>query len=344
MPDGDADRSDTCDPGADADTDAGTGTDLGARRDPAASPAVVTVGAATVDRTYHVSNIPGADGGAYAGTVAESFGGVGANVALAAARLGRSAGLVARLGDDDVGARVATDLDGSPVDDARVRREPGTSTHCVILRDDTGKRSIVTAGDSASRLRLDDADRRYLSGAEAVFLTAYNPDPVHRAALELAADTDAPPTVFDLSGRLAELAGRGASEATVDRWVETADLFVVGDVAAESYLGCTGREAAAELRARGADRVAATSGPDGAVLADHTGLHELSAVAVDAVDETGAGDAYVAALIDRWMLSDASAREAGRFAAAAAAFNVASEGARGALATRADVESLLADR
>ena len=327
MPDGDTDRSDAPD-----------------TADPNASPSVVTVGAATVDRTYHVSTLPGADGGAYADTVSESFGGVGANVAWAVARLGRSAGLVARLGDDDVGARVAADLDGSPVDVARVRRDPGTSTHCVVLRDGDGTRSIVTAGDSASRLRLDDDDRRYLAGADAVFLTAYNPDPVHRAVLDVAAGPDAPPVVFDLSGRLAELAGRGASEPTVDRWVEAADLFVVGDVAAESYLGCTGREAAAELRARGADRVAATSGPAGAVLADHTGLHELSAVAVDAVDETGAGDAYVAALIDRWILAGVPAREAGRFAAAAAAGNVASEGARGALATRADVESLLGER
>jgi ribokinase/sulfofructose kinase len=305
---------------------------------------VATVGAATVDRTYHVSNIPEPDGGAYAGTVAEAFGGVGANVALASARLGRSAGLLARLGDDDVGARVAADLEAAPIDNTRVRRKPGTSTHCVILRDGDGKRSIVTAGDSAKRLRLTAADRAYLADADAAFLTAYNPDEVHRDAIAMAARDDVPPFVFDLSGPLAELAGRGAREATVDRWVEAADLFVVGEVAAESYLGCSGREAAADLRARGAERVAVTAGPGGAVLAGDTGLHELSAFEVPVTDETGAGDAYVAALIDRWVLGDDGPRTAGRFAAAAAALNVTEHGARGGLATDRAVEAFLADR
>jgi len=308
------------------------------------TPEVVTVGAATVDRTYRVSNIPEPDGGAYAGDVAEAFGGVGANVASASARLGRSAGLIARIGDDDVGDRVAADLDASPIDASHVRRNPETSTHCVILRDDHGKRSIVTAGNSAKRLRLNAADRSFLADADAAFLTAYDPDAVHRDALDIAARADAAPFVFDLSGPLAELAGRGAQEGTIDRWIDAAELFVVGEVAAESYLGCTGREAAEELRSRGARRVAVTSGPEGAVLGDDGGLHDLPAFDVAVVDETGAGDAYVAALIDRWVLGGDDAREAGRFAAAAAALNVTEEGARGGLATRAEVEAFLADR
>ena len=329
--------------GDDTSDDTGSGGVAHADAD-APVPEVVTVGAATVDRTYHVSNIPEPDGGAYADTVAEAFGGVGANVALASARLGRSTGLIARLGDDDVGARVADDLDASPIDDARVRRRSGTNTHCVILRDGDGKRSIVTAGDSTKRLRLSDADRAVLAGADAAFLTAYNPDEVHRDAIEIAQRPGAPPFVFDLSGPLAELAGRGAREGTIDEWVEAADLFVVGEVAAESYLGCAGREAAEELRSRGADRVAVTAGANGAVLGDREGIHELPAFEVPVADETGAGDAYVAGLIDRWVLGGDDAREAGRFAAAAAALNVTGDGARGGLATRSEVESFLAER
>ncbi|SHH26349.1 carbohydrate kinase family protein [Halobaculum gomorrense] len=336
--------ADTAVPATDTDVDTADNTVDTADTADTAAPEVVTVGAATVDRTYHVSNIPEPDGGAYAGTVAEAFGGVGANVALASARLGRATGLIARLGDDDVGARVAADIDATPIDDARVRRKLGTSTHCVILRDDDGKRSIVTAGDSAKRLRLTTADRAYLADADAAFLTAYNPDEVHRDAIAIAERADAPPFVFDLSGPLAELAGRGARRETIDRWVRAADLFVLGEVAAESYLGCSGREAAEALLSQGANRVAVTAGPAGAVLATDTGLHELSAFEVPVADETGAGDAYVAALIDRWVLGDDTPREAGRFAAAAAALNVTEAGARGGLATRRAVEAFLADR
>lgn len=65
---------------------------------------------------------------------------------------------------------------------------------------------------------------------------------------------------------------------------------------------------------------------------------------MDAVDETGAGDAFVAGLLDAWVLGDASAAEAGRLAAAVAALNCEAAGAREGLATRADVEAFLADR
>ncbi|MFC6794361.1 PfkB family carbohydrate kinase [Halobaculum halobium] len=94
----------------------------------------------------------------------------------------------------------------------------------------------------------------------------------------------------------------------------------------------------------GAQRVAVTGGREGAVLVDEAGIHELPAFDVPVADETGAGDAYVAALMDRWVLGGDDARRAGRFAAAAAALNVTSEGARGGLATRDSVESFLDGR
>jgi ribokinase/sulfofructose kinase len=62
------------------------------------------------------------------------------------------------------------------------------------------------------------------------------------------------------------------------------------------------------------------------------------------VDPTGAGDAFTAGLVDAWLLEGRPAREAGRFAAAAAALNCTGDGARGGLATRAEVERLVTDQ
>ena len=308
------------------------------------SPAVVSVGAATVDRFYDVTNLPDPDGGAFAREATERFGGVGANVATGLARLGRDAGLLARIGRDDLGDRVLADLEAGPVSTALVRRGAGTSTHCVILRDGDGERMIVTAGDSTVRLRLGDDDRAAIRAADAVFVTAYAPDPVTAEIVEIAAEDGGPALAFDLSGPIEELRDRGTEPSTIDRVVETADLFVTAEVAAESYLDRPVGEAVDALRDRGCSRGAVTFGTEGATLFDGGTTTEIPAFDVDATDTTGAGDAFTAALTERWLLGGADPEPAGRFAAAAAALNCRAAGARGGLPDRDAVRAFLSDR
>ena len=304
---------------------------------------VVCVGAATVDRSYTVTNLPEPDGGAFAHAVSESFGGVGANVATGLAKLGRHTKLLARLGEDEFADRVEADLKSGPVDDTLVRRRPGTTTHCVIPRGPDGDRMIITAGDSTKRLRLDESDENRLREADVVFTTAYVPDQVTATLVDLTQEPDGPALVFDLSGPVEELAGRGTERETIDRAVTTAELFVVGEVAAESYLDCPAADAAGVLRDRGCTRGAVTFGENGATLFTQSEETHVDAFAVETVDTTGAGDAFVAGLVDRWLLGDDSPADAGRFAAAAAALNCGAEGARGGLASAETVRTFLAE-
>ncbi|NHX36433.1 MULTISPECIES: carbohydrate kinase family protein [Halolamina] len=312
--------------------------------DAAPNPDLVAVGAATVDRFYDVTNLPAPDGGAFAREATERFGGVGANVATGLADLDRDTALLARLGDDDLGDRVLADLDAGPVSTALIRRGPGTTTHCVILRGPEGERMIVTAGDSTVRLGLDDSARPTVRAADAVFVTAYVPDSVTGEIVEIAAEPDGPALAFDLSGPIEELRDRGTEPATIDRAVEVADLFVTAEVAAESYLDRPADEAVDALRDRGCSRGAVTFGTDGATLFEADERTDIRAFDVDAVDTTGAGDAFTAALTERWLLGGVDADEAGRFAAAAAALNCRAEGAREGLPDREAVSAFLAER
>ncbi|MEZ3114728.1 carbohydrate kinase family protein [Halobaculum sp. MBLA0147] len=329
---------------SDADGSPADGVDESPVIDADESPVVATVGAATVDRHYAVSNLPAPDGGAFAETVTERFGGVAANVACAVSALGHEAGVVTRLGTDELGDAVATDLREGPLDTTRVRRGEAdeVSTHCVILVDDDGTRSIVTAGESVRRLRLDESDRAYLAASEVVFVTAYAPDTVQQSLAAWSESSSFPPVVFDLSGPLSELEGRGATPASIDRWVDRAALFVVGDVAADSYLDATGRDAADRLADRGVTRAAVTSGPDGATLVTRDDeVVGVPARDVEVVDETGAGDAYVGGLIHAWLLAGRSPAVAGRVAACVAAENCTAAGARGAHPSRDRAAALL---
>lgn len=308
------------------------------------SPETVAVGGATLDRFYHVTNLPEPDGAAYARDVTEQFGGVGANVATGLARLGQDTALLARLGDDNIGDRVAADLHAGPVDTSLLQCGPGTTTHCIIPRGPNGGRMIVTAGNSTVQLELSDAARDAVRAAETVFVSAYVPDDVTRELLDVVAESKNTLLSFDLSGPVEELRDRGTERKTLDRVVRAADLFVAGEVAAESFLDCPASDAVEALQERGCSRGAVTFGTDGATLFEGDETTPISAFNIDAVDTTGAGDAFTAALTTRWLIDGADAAEAGRFAAATAARNCQQAGAQSGLPTRTEVDAFLETR
>jgi len=298
---------------------------------------VVAVGSAVLDRVYALSNLPEPDGGAFARESTERAGGVAANVACALAALDHDSSVVSRIGNDDAGDTVLASLTDGGVDASGVRRGDDDTSYTLVLRGPDGDRMIVAGGDSVPALTLTGADREALRDADCVFTSAYAPDAVVRELVDMREDGDIAALAFDLAGPLPELEGRGATPETIDAAAETADLFVANEVAARSYLDSDPEPAASELAARGADRVAVTVGADGAFLATPSETVHAPALDVEAVDATGAGDAFTAALVHAWLLGDENPRAAGRTAATAAAQNCTAEGARGALPSRDDL-------
>lgn len=303
---------------------------------------IVSIGGATIDHHYLLTHLPERDGGAYTREREDAFGGVAANVAVGLHRLGRESTLVARLGTDERAERILSHLRSEGLVTEHVRKRPGETTYCLVLRDPHGERMLVTAGDSAKRLRLDAAAENAIAAADAVFLTAYAPDSVTRSVLDALDTTVEPPALaFDLSGSLPALEDRGTQESTIDRVLDRAALFVAGDVAAASYFGGGTETAVSRLQERRVRRGAITHGTDGATLVTPTDTVHVPAFDVDAVDTTGAGDAYVAGLLDRWVLADETPQDAGRFAAAVAAINCASAYTQPGLPTHEDVVEFL---
>lgn len=295
-----------------------------------------------MDHHYLLTHLPERDGGAYTREREDAFGGVAANVAIGLHRFGRESTLVTRLGTDERADRILSHLRSEGLVTEHVRKQPGETTHCLVLRDPGGDRMLVTAGDSAKRLRLNDAAESAIAAADVVFLTAYAPDQVTRSVLDLL-DTavDPPALAFDLSGSIQALEDRGTRESTIDRVLDHAALFVAGDVATSSYFNGDTETAVSRLQDRCVRRGAITHGSDGATLVTPTDTVHVPAFDVDAVDTTGAGDAYVTGLLDQWVLEDAIPKNAGRFAAAVAAINCRAEYTQPGLPTREDVVGFL---
>jgi len=299
---------------------------------------VVGVGNALLDLTHVVTSIPSPDDGAFATDRYEASGGVESNVAVGLSRLGHSAAVIARLGDDEYADRVLASLREEGIDADRVRVEPGESAYCLVFRTEAGERVIVGGGNSILRLQLREGDLPTLAAADVAVVSGYAPAMVLQAVLHRPAD---PPAVaFDLAGTMDELRERGYTRTLLDRTLPDVDLVVSNESAAESYLGGTESPAAA-FRERGVERGALTRGADGARLWSPGSLVDVPPADVEVTDTTGAGDAFTAGLIDAWLLRDESPGRAGRFAAAAAALNTRSVGAQRGLPERSTIEAFL---
>ena len=301
---------------------------------------ICAVGSAVLDRVFSLSNLPEPDGGAFIRDRERRGGGGAANVACALAALDHDTAVISRVGDDRAAEEIVGSLREWGVDTNGIRRADGESSYTLVLRGPEGGRMIIAGGDSVPELRLRAPARERLRAADAVFTSAYAPDRVVRELLERRRSGSIECLVFDLSGPLPELDGRGTTPETIDGLAAAADLFITNEVAARSYLNAAPERATRLLREAGARRVAVTVGAAGAYLAA-AGTDPIHVPAPDCevVDTTGAGDQFTAALIHAWVLGDASARVAGRIAAHAAATNCTTAGPRGRLATRSDLPS-----
>ena len=249
-------------------------------------------------------------------------GGKGSNVARAAARLGARVELVGRVGDDDFGRRciAATRSDG--VDVSAVSTSTAPTGFVAIELDEGRHRTLVFVPGANDELAWSAVERvlRTVGPDDLVIAQAEVPSAVllplaRRAAagtIRLFLDP-APPERVDAATL------RAAQVITPDR-AEAAALVGRAD-SSEIWPSI----AAAELRTAGARTVVVKTGATGAVLADDRGIEQVPTLAIEARDETGAGDVFIAALAVRHT-EGLGWSESVRFANVASALSVADDG------------------
>lgn len=270
---------------------------------------VTVVGSVNLDLVATVGRLPG--GGETVGDARLAMvpGGKGANQALAAARLGADVRLIAAVGHDDNADRALQLLDAGGVDLGGVRRTNEPTGIALITVDSAGETTIVVVPGANAALHLDPAE---LADSDAVICQLETPLATVVSAARAA------PAFFCLNP-----APPGpVPEAVLAR----ADLIVArvrgGARARCGTAGCRhprlGR--GGTTPERGTDRVRRP--PE-----------------VVAVDGTGAGDTFVAALVIG-LLEDLAPAEALRRACIAGAITATRAGAQPSLPTRAEVDTL----
>jgi ribokinase len=268
----------------------------------------------------------------------EALGGKGANQAVAAARLGCRAGLIARVGSDERGDRMLDRLAAEAVDLSYVRRDPDALTGvALIFVDSSGEKQILTALGANRRLGEEDVGpaREVIASTKVLLAQLEVPVPAVGLALRLAR-TAGVRTVLDpapavaLSDdilRLVDVIRPNASEA------ETLTGVPVPDVA-------SARRAAGVLLDRGVGAVVVQAGEAGDLLVTATEERLLPRLPVERVDATGAGDAFAAALAVG-LAEERPLIEAAALGNAAAALATTRLGAQAGLPRRKEVLELL---
>ncbi|MFB6604173.1 ribokinase [Streptomyces noursei] len=296
---------------------------------------VLVVGSANADLTVRVTRRPGAGETVLGTDLVESAGGKGANQAAAAARIGGRTALLARVGGDAYGelllaAQRAAGTDVAPV---IVDADARTGTAMIIVSPDGDNSIVVSPGANAALTPKDVAAAQDVIAASTVLsLQLEIPMETVRAAAEAAEGAgtrvvlNPSPTPEDLDRAL----------------LSAADPLVVNEHEARQLSGRTDgtpAEWAAALRERGARSVVVTLGGDGALVLDDSGTTTVPGVRVEAVDTTGAGDAFTGALATR-LAGGAALADAARFAVRVGAAAVTKPGAQPSYPTAEDLARL----
>ncbi|MEU8624457.1 ribokinase [Streptomyces sp. NPDC048669] len=296
---------------------------------------LLVVGSANADLVVGVDRRPAPGETVLGSDLAVHPGGKGANQAVAAARLGARTALLARVGDDAHGRLLLESQRSAGVDTTGVLVGGAPTGVALITVDPSGDNSIVVSPGANARLTPEDIR------AAAPLLRAAR---VVSVQLEIPLDTVAETARVLPSGT--RLVLNPSPPAPLPAEVLAAcDPLVVNEHEARFILGpeagTTPESWARALTALGPRSVVITLGAGGALTADtRTGDRvRVPSPAVDAVDTTGAGDAFTAALAWRLGLGE-ELPEAAAFAVRVGAAAVTKEGAQASFPTAEEVSAL----
>ncbi|ESQ77709.1 ribokinase [Asticcacaulis sp. AC402] len=301
---------------------------------------IVVAGSINVDVFLDVTALPKANETIIGKAMRQAIGGKGLNQAVACAKLGPPAHMVAAVGDDALAPQATAFLAQNGVLTDYVKGMPGATTGLanILVAEDGQNMIVVTPGANGLLSPGDiDAASSLIASASALVVQLEVPLATVRRALDVARQhgvltvlNPAPvdPAAMELM-RLADLVTPNETELM--------RLTGISDVSDASLI--TGLNA---LIAAGAKQALVTLGSEGCAALMDGALVRLPAYKVKAVDATGAGDIFNGALVTRLVAGD-GLLEAMRYGCAASALSVTKPSAN-ACPTPAEVAELMAQQ
>lgn len=295
---------------------------------------IAVIGSNMVDLISYITRMPVEGETIEAPDFALGCGGKGANQAVAAARLGSKVVMVTRVGDDLFADNTVANFVANGIATDHVLRTPGTSGVAPIFVDESSRNSIIIVKGANASLSPADlaAAADDIARCSLIVLQLEIPLETVHAAIYLGVSLDIPVLLNPAP----------ASVGLDYTRVAQCEYFVPNETELATLTGMpTGNRdevvaASAALIERGCRNVIVTLGSQGVLWVSRDGEVLIpQSTAVDAIDTTGAGDAFIGCFAHE-VTHGATVRDALERANAYAANSVTKRGTQTSYATAAE--------
>ena len=296
---------------------------------------IVIVGSANTDMVISADHFP-LPGETLMGTnFMTNFGGKGANQAVAAARLGGQTVFIGKVGNDNFGTSIISNLESEGINVSHLYTTQKTSTGVALITTiPSGENSIIVNAGANGQLTADDVRDSEEVIAEAGTVLMQLETPV--AALTEAAKLGKKHGAFTVLNP-------APASLLPHELLENIDLLIPNETEASSISGVeikdesTAMEAISAIQGMGVKNVIITVGSKGAIAKVDGKMIMVPAFKVKAIDTTAAGDTFCGALCV--ALSEGKDIEAAiRFGNKASSVSVTRKGAQLSIPQRKELE------
>ena len=244
-------------------------------------------------------------------------GGAPANVAAAIAALGGGVDMAAKVGKDPFGVHIIELLKEMGVDTQWVLQdEKHFTTFAFVSLMEDGERDFYFNRGADGQLSSKDLSGLNLNEYSIVHFgsaTSFLPGPLQSAYIDLLEQSKKAGAIISFDPNYRHLLFPNNTQSFIDQcwpFIEQAHFFKLSDEEAKLITGCdTVHDAAASLRKKSKAVFAITMGKEGTLLSMGDHLEMIGSIAITPVDATGAGDAFVGAVLFQLINSNPSLLE-----------------------------------
>jgi len=279
-------------------------------------PRIAVVGSANIDLTTFTGNFPKPGETIFAEKFDLGFGGKGANQAVAARLCGADVFMVARVGKDLFGPATIENFRKLGIDTTHVKQVEGLSSGVApIFVESSGQNRILVikgANDALQPAHVDEASD-LLKTADCIVLQ-----------FEIPLETVYYTVAFARKHGVRCIVNPAPAQPVDISALKGLDYFVPNEHEAEAIVGHSvktvedAKQCAQSLLASGIRRVIVTLGANGSLIAGPERAVHVPAFSVNAIDSSGAGDAFIgsfAVFLAEGLTEDEAVRRANLYAA-----------------------------